>query len=49
MYNINDLIAFNDYMGGKAKTYYQLLKLARDNQYIYDAFLKIREDKENGK
>ena len=44
MYNIDDLIAFNDYVEGKATTYYQLLKLARDNQHIYETFIKMKQE-----
>ncbi len=49
MYNIDDLIAFAEYKEADAKTWHQLLQLARDNNPEYQIFLLKQEEKENGR
>ena len=44
MYNIDDLIAFAEYKEVEAKTWHQLLKLARDNNSEYQIFLIKQEE-----
>ena len=48
MYNIDGLIAFAEHKEADAKTWHQLLKLARENNSEYQIFL-IKEEKENGR
>ena len=49
MYNIDGLIAFAEHKEADAKTWHQLLKLARDNNSEYQIFLIKQEEKENGR